>query len=66
MNAESCYTSNKPNQIMTKTATIKVDDANLAYRVHGEGPAIVLINGIAATGTHWGDVGCKVTGTVSQ
>jgi pimeloyl-ACP methyl ester carboxylesterase len=41
------------DHIMTKTATIKVDDANLAYRVCGEGPAIVLIRGIAATDTHW-------------
>jgi 3-oxoadipate enol-lactonase len=41
---------------MTKTATIKVDDANVAYRVRGDGPAIVLINGTAALDTHWGPV----------
>lgn len=54
--AQECgcsHTSNKPNRIMTKTATIKVNDADLAYRARGEGPAIVLIGGIAAADMHW-------------
>src|ERR1700730_11035062 len=44
---------------MTMVATTKVvdvDGARVAYRLHGQGPAVVLVNGTAALDTHWGPV----------
>ena len=41
---------------MTTTGVVNVDDARVAYRVHGRGPAVVLVNGTAALDVHWGPV----------
>ena len=44
---------------MTMVATTKVvnvDGARVAYRLHGQGPAVVLVNGTAALDAHWGPV----------
>jgi 3-oxoadipate enol-lactonase len=44
---------------MTMVATTKVtnvDGARVAYRLHGQGPAVVLVNGTAALDAHWGTV----------
>ena len=35
---------------------VNVDDAQVAYRVHGKGPAVVLVNGTGALDVHWGHV----------
>ena len=41
---------------MTTTSTVNVDGARVAYRIHGRGPAVVLVNGTAALDVHWGPV----------
>jgi 3-oxoadipate enol-lactonase len=33
---------------------VNVDDAQVAYRVQGKGPAVVLVNGTGALDVHWG------------
>jgi 3-oxoadipate enol-lactonase len=38
------------------TSVVNVDDARVAYRLHGRGPAVVLVNGTAALDAHWGPV----------
>src|SRR5690242_7696074 len=40
-----------------------VDDARVAYRTYGEGPAIVLINGTSGVDLHWGVVIDKLATT---
>jgi 3-oxoadipate enol-lactonase len=40
----------------TYAKMLEVDDAHVAYRLHGDGPPIVLINGTAALDMHWGPV----------
>jgi pimeloyl-ACP methyl ester carboxylesterase len=35
---------------------VNVDDAQVAYRVQGKGPAVVLVNGTGALDVHWGHV----------
>ena len=32
---------------------VNVDDAQVAYRVQGKGPAVVLVNGAGALDVHW-------------
>ncbi|WP_315743661.1 MULTISPECIES: alpha/beta hydrolase [unclassified Bradyrhizobium] len=41
---------------MTESRMVTVDGARIAYRVQGNGPAIVLVNGTAALDVHWGPV----------
>jgi hypothetical protein len=40
----------------TQSAPANVDGARVAYRLHGRGPAVVLVNGTAALDAHWGPV----------
>jgi 3-oxoadipate enol-lactonase len=41
---------------VTTVREINVDSARVAYRMQGQGPAIVLVNGTAALDVHWGPV----------
>ena len=41
---------------MATTSVVNVDGARVAYRLHGRGPAVVLVNGTAALDAHWGPV----------
>lgn len=41
---------------MARTSVVNVDGARVAYRLHGQGPAVVLVNGTAALDVHWGPV----------
>src|SRR6202035_6197352 len=41
---------------MATASVVNVDDARVAYRMHGRGPAVVLVNGTAALDAHWGPV----------
>jgi 3-oxoadipate enol-lactonase len=41
---------------MTNSKLVTVDGARVAYRVQGQGPAIVLVNGTGAVDMHWGSV----------
>jgi 3-oxoadipate enol-lactonase len=41
---------------VTTTSMLNVDGARVAYRLHGHGPAVVLVNGTAALDAHWGPV----------
>lgn len=41
---------------MATTRVVNVDGARVAYRLHGRGPAVVLVNGTAALDAHWGPV----------
>ena len=41
---------------MTIANSVTIDDAQVAYRVSGQGPAIVLVNGTGAVDLHWGGV----------
>jgi 3-oxoadipate enol-lactonase len=41
---------------MTNSKRVVVDGAQVAYRVHGQGPAIVLVNGTGGVDMHWGSV----------
>jgi pimeloyl-ACP methyl ester carboxylesterase len=38
------------------TSVVNVDGARVAYRLHGRGPAVLLVNGTAALEAHWGPV----------
>jgi pimeloyl-ACP methyl ester carboxylesterase len=42
--------------VVTKAGVVNVDGASVAYRVQGNGPAVVLVNGTAALDVHWGPV----------
>ncbi|UVK55927.1 alpha/beta hydrolase [Mesorhizobium sp. AR02] len=42
--------------VVTNSRFVNVDGARVAYRVHGQGPAIILVNGTAALDIHWGPV----------
>src|ERR1700761_337419 len=42
--------------MMATTGMVNVDDARVAYRLHGRGPAVVLVNGTSALDEHWGPV----------
>src|SRR6202043_2865499 len=44
------------DEIMATTSVVNVDGARVAYRLHGRGPAVVLVNGTAALDAHWGPV----------
>ena len=41
---------------MATASTVNVDGARVAYRLHGRGPAVMLVNGTAALDAHWGPV----------
>ena len=41
---------------MATASVVNVDGARVAYRLHGCGPAVVLVNGTAALDAHWGPV----------
>ncbi|MGX9431687.1 MULTISPECIES: alpha/beta fold hydrolase [Bradyrhizobium] len=41
---------------MATTNVVNVDGARVAYRLHGRGPAVVLVSGTAALDMHWGPV----------
>jgi 3-oxoadipate enol-lactonase len=41
-------------ELVAKARVVDVDDARVAYRVHGHGSAIMLVNGTAALDVHWG------------
>ena len=41
---------------MATTSVVNVDDAFVAYQLHGRGPAVVLVNGPAALDAHWDPV----------
>ena len=41
---------------MATASVVNVDGARVAYRLHGRGPAVVLVNGTAALDAHWGPV----------
>jgi 3-oxoadipate enol-lactonase len=38
---------------MTNSKRVMVEGAQVAYRVHGQGPAIVLVNGTGGVDMHW-------------
>ena len=40
----------------TSSRFVNVDSARVAYRVQGQGPAVILVNGTAALDVHWGPV----------
>jgi pimeloyl-ACP methyl ester carboxylesterase len=42
--------------MMIDSRTVNVGGARVAYRMQGNGPAIVLVNGTAALAVHWGSV----------
>jgi 3-oxoadipate enol-lactonase len=42
--------------VMTSSRFVNVDGARVAYRVQGQGPAVILVNGTAALDVHWGPV----------
>jgi 3-oxoadipate enol-lactonase len=43
-------------KFVAEAKVVSVDGASVAYRLHGHGPAIVLVNGTAALDAHWGPV----------
>jgi 3-oxoadipate enol-lactonase len=43
-------------EFVTTTSMVNVDGARVAYRLHGRGPAVVLVNGTAALDARWGPV----------
>jgi hypothetical protein len=43
-------------EFMATASVVNVDGARVAYRLHGCGPAVVLVNGTAALDAHWGPV----------
>ncbi len=45
---------------MTNSKLLAVDGAQVAYRIHGKGPAIVLVNGTGGVDAHWGGVVSKL------
>ena len=42
--------------LVTTTKVVNVDGARVAFRLHGQGPAVILVNGTAALDAHWGPV----------
>src|ERR1700688_5216872 len=42
--------------MVATTRVVNVNGARVAYRLHGGGPAVVLVNGTAALDAHWGPV----------
>jgi len=42
--------------VTTGSRFASVDGARVAYRVQGQGPAVILVNGTAALDVHWGPV----------
>src|SRR5258706_13369932 len=47
-------------ELLARTSVVNVDGARVAYRLHGQGPAVVLVNGTAALDVHWGSVIAEV------
>jgi hypothetical protein len=43
-------------ELLVRTSVVNVDGARVAYRLNGQGPAVVLANGTAALDMHWGPV----------
>src|SRR5258705_4776079 len=43
-------------ELVARTSVVNIDGARVAYRLHGRGPAVVLVNGTAALDAHWGPV----------
>lgn len=43
-------------ELVARTSVVNVDGARVAYRLHGQGPAVVLVNGTAALDVRWGPV----------
>src|SRR5260370_15723962 len=43
-------------ELVARTSVVNVDGARVAYRLQGQGPAVVLVNGTAALDVHWGPV----------
>jgi 3-oxoadipate enol-lactonase len=41
---------------MNSANTVDIDGTQVAYRVRGDGPAVVLVNGTGAVDLHWGPV----------
>jgi len=41
---------------MASENVVNIDNAQVAYRVQGKGPAVVLVNGTGALDGHWGHV----------
>jgi 3-oxoadipate enol-lactonase len=41
---------------MNSANVVNIDGAQVAYRVRGDGPAVVLVNGTVALDVHWGPV----------
>jgi 3-oxoadipate enol-lactonase len=41
---------------VARTSVVNVDGTRVAYRLHGQGPAVVLVSGTAALDVHWGPV----------
>lgn len=41
-------------ELVAKARVVDVGDARVAYRVHGHGSAIMLVNGTGALDVHWG------------
>lgn len=42
--------------VVTSSRFVTVDGARVAYRVQGQGPTVILVNGTAALDVHWGPV----------
>src|SRR5260370_39449866 len=43
-------------ELVARTSVVNVDGPRVAYRLHGQGPALVVVNGTAALDVHWGPV----------
>src|SRR5260370_37558367 len=43
-------------ELVARTSVVNIEGARVAYRLHGQGPAVVLVNGTAALDVHWGPV----------
>jgi NAD(P)-dependent dehydrogenase (short-subunit alcohol dehydrogenase family) len=46
-------------EVVATTSVVNVDGARVAYRLHGRGPAVVLVNGTAAL-----DAIARIVGTI--
>jgi 3-oxoadipate enol-lactonase len=46
--------------VVTNSKFLAVDGAQVAYRIYGKGPAIVLVNGTSGVDTHWGTILSKL------
>jgi hypothetical protein len=44
------------SESMNSANVVNIDGAQVAYRVRGDGPAVVLVNGTVALDVHWGPV----------